>query len=431
MTTGFSWSVIARLGLVQAAIGAMVMISTSLLNRVMVVELALAAAIPAGLVAWHYAVQLSRPVWGHGSDKGRRRTPWIVGGMGVLALGTVLAVDAAPLMGSGSVAGYLLGVTAFALIGGGVGAAGTSLLALLASGVAPDRRAGAAALTWIMMVAGIAVSAGVVGSLIEPFSYGRLALVTGGAVLIAFAVALLAIRGVEGRVAAAPATEPESFPDALRSMARDPAARRFTAFVFVSMLAYSMQDLILEPFGGLVFQLNAGTTTQLSGVHHGGILAGMIATGVLGGAFGGRRPADLERWIVAGCVVSAAALAGLTLGTADPARWPLLPNLIVLGLGNGMFAAAAVGTMMGLAAASGEHRAGTRMGVWGAAQAVAFGLGGLGGALVVDLLREAAGADGIAFQAAFAGEALLFLWSALLAVRVARPHVHPAQAVPA
>ena len=65
----------------------MVMIATSLLNRLMVVEYGLAAAVPAGLVAWHYAVQLTRPMWGQGSDKGRLRTPWILFGMALLALG--------------------------------------------------------------------------------------------------------------------------------------------------------------------------------------------------------------------------------------------------------------------------------------------------------------------------------------------------------
>jgi BCD family chlorophyll transporter-like MFS transporter len=50
------WLGIVRLGLVQSAIGAIVMLATSLLNRVMVVEYALPAALPAGLVAWHYAV---------------------------------------------------------------------------------------------------------------------------------------------------------------------------------------------------------------------------------------------------------------------------------------------------------------------------------------------------------------------------------------
>ena len=129
------WLGIVRLGLVQSAIGAIVMLATSLLNRVMVVEYALPAALPAGLVAWHYAVQLSRPVWGHGSDRGRRRTPWIVFGMGILALGAVLAVDALGLLATRSAWGFALAILAFTMIGAGVGAAGD-----IAAGAARDPR---------------------------------------------------------------------------------------------------------------------------------------------------------------------------------------------------------------------------------------------------------------------------------------------------
>ncbi|PTS90847.1 MFS transporter, partial [Sphingomonas sp. HMWF008] len=149
------WFGIVRLGLVQSAIGSIVMLATSLLNRVMVVEYALPAALPAGLVAWHYAVQLSRPIWGHGSDSGRRRTPWIIGGMAVLAGGAMLAVQAVALLAGSAWLGYAAAVLAFSMIGAGVGAAGTSLLALLATRVAPERRAAAASITWIMMIAGI------------------------------------------------------------------------------------------------------------------------------------------------------------------------------------------------------------------------------------------------------------------------------------
>ena len=85
------WFGIVRLGLVQAALGAIVVLTTSTLNRVMVVELALPALLPGLLVALHYAVQMTRPRMGYGSDVGGRRTPWIVGGMAVLALGGVLA----------------------------------------------------------------------------------------------------------------------------------------------------------------------------------------------------------------------------------------------------------------------------------------------------------------------------------------------------
>ena len=425
MTGALGWPAIVRLGLVQAAIGAMVMIPTSLLNRVMMVELGLVAAVPAGLVAWHYAVQLSRPMWGHGSDRGRRRTTWIVGGMGVLALGTLLAVDAAALLGRGSSAGTLLGILAYAMIGGGVGAAGTSLLALLAAGTAPERRAPAAALTWVMMVAGIVVAAGSVGTLLEPFSLARLAFVTGGAVLTAFLVAVVAVHGVERRVAMSAPEAAESFPDALRGVWGDPVARRFTVFVFVSMLAYAMQDLILEPFGGLVFRLSPGATTQLSGVHHGGVLAGMVAMGLLGRGRARVPDAGLDRWIMGGCLLSAAALVGLGIGARDPLHWPLTANLVLLGLGNGVFAAAAVATMMSLAGADGGGRSGTRMGVWGAAQAIAFGAGGLLGALTVDALRTAGQADAPAFQGAFAGEGLLFLCSAWLILHVSRAPARP------
>jgi BCD family chlorophyll transporter-like MFS transporter len=181
---GFGWFSIIRIGLVQASIGALVMLATTVLNRVMVVELGLLAAIPAGLVAWHYAVQLGRPLWGHASDKGAGRVPWIIGGVAVLAAGGLLATQATIMMGSSFGLGFALAVLAYSMIGAGVGAGGTSALALLASGVAPQRRAAAAAVTWIMMVAGIVASAITVGKLIEPFSFERLLAVASGLALV-------------------------------------------------------------------------------------------------------------------------------------------------------------------------------------------------------------------------------------------------------
>lgn len=415
------WPGIVRLGLVQSAIGAMTMLATSLLNRIMVVEYALPAALPAGLVAWHYAVQLSRPVWGHGSDRGRRRTPWIVGGMGVLALGVLLAVDATTLLASRRAAGMLLVILAFTMIGAGVGAAGTSLLALLATRVAPARRAAAASITWIMMVAGIVVTAGIAGSLIDPFSPQRLALVAGGIALAAFLVALLALWRIEGQptraTVAAPDAPPPAFGAALREMWGDAEARHFTVFVFVSMLAYSMQDMILEPFAGLVFGYTPGQSTQLSAAQHGGVLAGMILAGVGGSAFGARGAAGMRRWIVGGCIGSAMALTGLALAAMAGRGWPLAANVMLLGFSNGVFAVAAIGAMMALAGAGGGAREGIRMGVWGAAQAIAFGLGGLIGAVGVDIGRAAIGDTGGAYRLVFAAEAGMFLVAAGIALR--------------
>ena len=421
------WFGIVRLGLVQSAIGSIVMLATSLLNRVMVVEYALPAALPAGLVAWHYAVQLSRPVWWHGSDRGRRRTPWIIGGMALLAGGAMLAVQAVALLSGSAWLGYATAIFAFSMIGAGVGAAGTSLLALLATRVAPERRAAAASITWIMMIAGIVVSAGVAGKLVDPFSFARLVAVVGGVAGVAFLISTLAIWGVEGKavVIAEPRETPAvGFGGALSELWADMDARRFTIFVFLSMLAYSMQDLILEPFTGLRFGMTPGQSTQISSVQHGGVLLGMILVGIGGSAFSKRgtaagRASGLQRWIVGGCVGSALALTGLAMAARFGPGWPIIGNIFMLGFANGVFAVAAIGTMMALAGAGGPNREGIRMGVWGAAQAIAFGTGGLTGAVAVDAGRALTGNLPETFMLVFGAEALLFLVAAALCLRAA------------
>jgi BCD family chlorophyll transporter-like MFS transporter len=416
------WLGIVRLGLVQSALGAIVALATSTLNRVMVVEEAMPAVLPAAFVAWHYVVQLSRPHWGHGSDLGRRRTPWIVGGMGVLALGAILATDATVMMSSSPVMGTLTAILAFSMIGGGVGAAGTSLLALLAMRVAPQRRPAAASITWIMMIAGIVLSAGFSGALLQPFSAQRLALVASGVAGIGFLLTVLAVWGAEGRgepeAAAAPAAPRPSFGEALAEIKADPLARRFTIFVFVSMLAYSAQELILEPFAGLLFGMTPGQSAQLSGMQHGGVLLGMILVGALGARFGDKKSLWMRRWTIAGCVGSALALGGLAAASVVGPTWPLAPTVFVLGFANGVFAVSAIGSMMGLAGAGRGSREGVRMGVWGAAQAGAFAIGGFVGAVGVGALRAILHQTVAAFLIVFAAEAVVFLISAVLAARL-------------
>jgi BCD family chlorophyll transporter-like MFS transporter len=415
-----SWLSIIRVGLVQSALGGVVALTTSTLNRVMVVEFALPAMLPAALVAWHYAIQLSRPRWGYGSDMGHRRTPWIVGGMGVLALGGLIATNATVMMESSPVIGILLGILAFSMIGAGVGASGTSLLALLASRTAPARRPAAAATTWIMMIVGIVITAGVSGALLDPFSSQRLALVASGIVGIAFLLTLVAVWGVEGEPEkpAGPEQFKPPFAEVLRETWADPLARRFTVFVFVSMLAYSAQDLILEPFAGLIFDMTPGQSTQLAGVQNGGVLLGMILVGVCGARFGDRKRAWMRQWTVAGCIGSAAALVALACASAVGPAWPLQPTVFALGFANGVFAVSAIGSMMGLAGAGQASREGVRMGVWGAAQACAFACGGFAGAAGVDILRAVLPQDSSAFLIVFSLEAALFMFAALLAARL-------------
>ncbi|SDZ80064.1 BCD family MFS transporter [Rubrimonas cliftonensis] len=415
-----SWAGIFRLGLAQVGLGAVVVLTTSTLNRLMVVELALPAMLPGLLVGLHYAMGMLRPRWGHGSDRGRR-TPWILGGMAALATGGFLAACATVLMETAFWPGVALATFAFTLIGGGVGAAGTAVLALLATRCAPERRAPAATIVWLMMIVGLGATAGISGAFLDPYSPARLVTVAGCVALAAMTLATLGVIGMERGAAPSAEAAQTPFMDVLRETLAEPAARRFTVFVFVSMLAFSAQDLILEPFAGHVFGFTVGESTTLAAKQQSGIFFGMVLTAVAASAAGrrllGEAAGRLSFWIVAGCLGSGLALAGLVAGAFTPG-WPLAVNVFALGFMNGMFAVAAIASMMALAGATGAGREGARMGLWGASQAIAFGLGGLLGATLVDIARALVGEPSLAYAAVFALEATLFMVAAWLGASV-------------
>ncbi|MCO4053647.1 MAG: BCD family MFS transporter [Bosea sp.] len=417
-----SWIGIVRLGLVQTALGAIIVLTTSTLNRVMVVELALPAILPGLLVGLHYALQVLRPRWGFGADKGQRATPWIVGGMGMLAGGGFVASLATALMSVNLAAGIALALVGFVLIGIGVGASGTSLLVLLAKRVAPERRAPAATLVWLMMIFGFAATAGLAGHFLDPFSTSRMITVAAILCSLAFLVSVLAVAGVEGPAAAQTQSEAEQempFRAAIAEVWAEPRARLFALFIIISMLAYSGQDLILEPFAGIVFGFTPGGSTKLSGVQHGGVLVGMIFVALAAGPLAKGRLGSLGFWTIAGCVLSAIVLLALVIASNVGPAWPLRANVFALGVANGIYAAAAIGSMMLLAGSGRRGREGTRMGLWGAGQALAMGAGGLIGAGAVDVARWLSGSPFMAYAAVFTGEAVLFLIAALIAARVA------------
>jgi BCD family chlorophyll transporter-like MFS transporter len=418
------WLGIVRLGLVQASLGAIVVLTTSTLNRIMQVELALPALVPGILVAIHYACQGLRPRMGHGSDVSGRRTPWIIGGMIVLAIGGALAAIATAWMSSALVPGLLLASIAFVLIGIGVSAAGTTMLVLLARQTAPERRPAAATIVWLMMIAGFAVTAGLAGRALDPYSPARLIAVTTVASIVSVLVATLAIWGLETpreQTADDDSAKQVPFKTALAEVWAEPQARLFTIFIFVSMLAYSAQDLILEPFAAMLYGLTPGETTKLSGVQHGGTFAGMVVVGVLGTQHIFARASSLRLWTLGGCIASAITLLMLAGVAAFGPALPITTIVFLLGFANGAFAIAAIGSMMTLAGHGGGGREGVRMGLWGAAQGIAFGAGGFLGAAASDVARLIIGAPIAAYATVFIIEAVLFIAAAAVALRVRLP----------
>ncbi len=406
--TGLGWGNLIRLCLVNAAIGGMAALPVNLFNRLMTVELALPALLPGLLVALHYAVQLSRPVWGHRSDRGGRRTPFVLGGMAALGLAVTLAAWTVGLAATSLVPALILWALAYAMIGFGIGAAGTSFLALLAAAAPEQRRGAAATLAWLMLIAGAIAGSVGVGAALDPYSPERLTAVVAIACLAAFALTCAGVIGIEGRIGPMSAPAETQLGAALRTAWANRRARSFTGFVFLSILAFYLSELVFEPFAGHVHGLAPDDSTNLSGGKDGAALLGMIAAGVLS-TF---RLGSLRFWAIAGCGISAAGLLALGGGL------PLIPATVTLGLGNGLFVVGAIGSMMRLASED-AGATGTRMGVFGAAQAIAAGLAGLIATGTLDALRWVLD-DAAAYGALFAAEAALFALAALVALSVLR-----------
>jgi BCD family chlorophyll transporter-like MFS transporter len=345
--------------------------------------------------------------------------------MAVLATGGLMASVATAWMATHPLFGIVLAVAAFCLIGVGVGAAGTSLLVLLAKRTDDNRRAAAATIVWVMMIAGFIVTTGVAGHLLDPFSPSRLIAVSASASAAAMVLTMVGVWGVEGTAVAVvrprltEVSRQSSFRDAFLEVWTEPKSRRFAIFVFVSMLAYSAQDLILEPFAGAVFGFTPGETTKLSGVQHGGTLIGMALVPLVGAVYP-RSRGNLQIWTIGGCLASAIALLCLAAAAFVGPSWPLRGTVFMLGVTNGAYAVAAIGSMMALVGAGGEKREGVRMGLWGAAQAFAFGIGGFLGTLASDIARYLLTSPELSYAVVFASEAGLFVVSACMAIWVHR-----------
>ena len=151
---------------------------------------------------------------------------------------------------------------------------------------------------------------------------------------------LVAVWNVEGGQAKAETPklrEPEiPFAKAFGHVWNDRLSRRFAIFVFVSMLAYSAQDLVLEPFAGLVFAYTPGQSTALSGLQNSGVLLGMLLVGFAATLWGSNRSETLRRWTVSGCIASAVALTSLVAAALVGAGWPLKASVFMLGFTNGL-----------------------------------------------------------------------------------------------
>ncbi|MXP44897.1 BCD family MFS transporter [Allopontixanthobacter sediminis] len=382
---------ILRLALFQVSVGIAAVLLNGTLNRVMIVELETPTWIVALMIAIPLLIAPFRALIGHRSDTHRsvlgwRRVPYIwfgtlgqFGGLAIMPFALVLLTrpDTFAL-------GLAAGCLAFLLTGAGMHVTQTAGLAL-ATDIAPaDKRPSVVALLYVMLLAGMMAAAFTIGNLLTDFSATRLIQVIQGAAVLTIALNIVALWKQEARntaVTMSPEPAP-GFSEMWASFTSQPNTRRLLLAIGVGAMAFSMQDALLEPYGGEILGLGVGSTTSLTGAWAMGALVAF--------AWCARRlPAgsDPLRLAAVGLVVGIAAFL-MTLFAAPLSSPSLLfAGAGAIGFGTGLFS---VGTMIAAMALAKDGAAGMALGAWGAVQASCAGAGiALGG-----LIR-----DGIAYLA--------------------------------
>ena len=174
------------------------------------------------------------------------------------------------------------------------------------------------------------------------------------------------------------------------------------------MLAYSAQDLILEPFAASSLPTRPGESTQLSGMQHGGVLAGMLVIGIGATLIGHRDAATMRQWTVGGCIASAATLVGLAAGAFVGPRLAAARHRVRAGRGQRRLRGGGDQRDDGPRQFGREKREGTAWAFGARRRPLPSGLGGFLGTAAVDLARALFDTPFMAYATVFTAEASCF-----------------------
>jgi BCD family chlorophyll transporter-like MFS transporter len=395
---------ILRLGLRQFAAGMLSVLTLGILNRVMKVEFGLNLTLVSVVIGIHYFAAFVAIPFGHQSDhrpwRGYHRTAYILFGTALTALTTALAPFAAFLLArlGGSLPAAMVGAALFLLMGVGMYVAGTAYLSLITDLTVEEERGKVVATTWAMMMVGIL--AGVFLSIRVMENYSPQGLVVLFLVMAGLLVGLtiLAIWRQERPRAAQPSKEALTLSQAVRVLTISQQTKFFFAFLFAGIFFQFVQQMALEPFGGDVFALSVKETTLFNAYQMVGVLLGMG----LSGAWLARRIGKKSTTAI-GSLLAGLGFGLLTLSSAGQHLLLVRPAIFATGLGTGIFTVGGLSLMMDLTVA---EQVGLFMGAWTLSQALANGLGSVGGGMLHDLGLSLLGSEAGAYALVFGVEAI-------------------------
>lgn len=418
-----------RLSLFQITVGMALVLLMGTLNRVMIVELNVSAALVAGMLAIPLLFAPFRALIGFRSDThksalGWRRVPYIwkgtlyqFGGFAVMPFALLTlsgfgeAVDAPRWIGLSSAA------LAFLLVGIGLHMVQTVGLALATDLVREEDHPKVVGLMYVMLLFGMFASALIYGALLANYTPGRLIQVIQGSAVVTVALNLLALWKQESRdrerAYRMERQAPVRFSDAWGKLIRLPGTMRLLVVIGLGTFGFGMADVLLEPYGGQALGFTVGQTTKLTALFAGGTLIGFaVASRTLSA---GGAPLRLATF---GALVGLPGFAAIILSADIVGPTLFLVGTFAIGFGTGLFGH---GTLTATIRNAPADQIGLSLGAWGAAQATCAGLGILLAGIVRDILLVAPSLAGLRISTPYNVVFMIEMAFLALAILVAVP----------
>lgn len=397
---------IFKVALVNLAVALLTLPLGSILNRVMITELALPATLVALLLAlgnlssplriWFGRISDTRPI------RNLHRTWYIALGIGLMAVGLTAAPLAIYVISNAQTAGLLLTFLAFALVGLGINSTTPLYFALVSDQANETQRPRIMAFMFVMLGVGVVIASIILGGLLDPFSPQRLAGVLAGLALLAVLLTVIGLWKLEKPAEARPQEETR-WGEVRDLLLKNREVLRFFIYLVLMFIAIDAQDVLLEPYAAGAFGMPPGETTRLTGILRGGFILTLIAGAFMVNRFGHKATA------FGGIGLAAAGLGLIIASGSTGAAGLFLSSVFLLGLGNGMLAIANLSLMVDMT----DHRhAGLYIGVWGFAQAAGVGSASLVGGVLRDGIYALTGNWLASYVAVFGLEILLLAVSA-------------------
>ena len=427
-----------RLGLFQMGLGIMSLLTLGVLNRLMIDELRIPALVAAGAIAMHQFVSPARLWFGQLSDAkpllGYHRTGYIWIGTVVVAVVAFLALQVVWQLGASyadvgwatSTYGWLgaLGLI-FAIYGLALSASSTPFAALLVDVSDEDNRSRIVSVVWSMLMIGIIIGAIISSKLLDQLgieapieelqsTINRLFVTVPATVVGLTVLATVRIERTYSRYASRSSVSDRedsiTLGRALTILTSSRQTGIFFSFLLLMSISLFMQDAILEPYGGEVFGMKIAETTRLNAFFGMGTLLGIATTG-----FAIVPRCGKQGTTRLGCILVSICLLGLIAAGFTGMPEFLMGMLLLFGFGSGVLTAGAISLMLDLTAA---ETAGTFIGAWGLAQAMARGLSTVFGGGVLDFGRWVFDAPVLAYGSVFAVQAIGMLTALLILKQV-------------